>query len=226
MIIIPSLDIQNGKSRYAFEGTYDPLVIVRTLKQKGFHHFMLTDLDGVFSGEFVNYDLVQQLKQEEVYLYVGGGIRSSAIAQKIVEAGADQMVIGTIAIKDQELLMDLINDYREQLSVAIDTYDNSVFIEGWVEDSDVDIDEFISSMSLLGVRHLIHTEINNHNNVLICANDVMKALAIQHDISITPSIDITEPASIKDLIDCGCQEIMIGGYIDRLDLDHYKVYHV
>lgn len=226
MIIIPSLDIQNGKSRYAFEGENDPVVIVKSLKQKGFHHFMLTDLDGVFSGEFVNYDLIRQLKQEDVYLYVGGGIRSSVIAKKIIETGADQMIIGTIAIKDQELLMDLLNDYKDQLSVAVDTYDNSVFIEGWVEDSDVDIDEFISSMSLLGVRHLIHTEINNHDNVQICSNEVMKALSIEYDISITPSIDITEAASIKDLIDCGCEEIMIGGSIDQLDLDHYKAYRV
>lgn len=226
MIIIPSLDIQNGKSRYAFEGEHDPVEIIKVLKQKGFHHFMITDLDGVFTGEFVHYDLVRALKNEDVQLYVGGGIRSSAIASKIIEAGADQMIIGTLAIKDQELLMDLVNDYRDQLSVAIDTYDTSVFIEGWLEDSDVDVDEFVSSMSLLGVNHLIHTEINNSDNLSICSNEVMRSLSHEYDILVTPSIDITAPTKIKDLADCGCEEIMVGGAIDLLDLEQYKHYRV
>lgn len=226
MIIIPSLDIQDGKSKYPYQGSYDPLVIIQSLKNKGFHHFLIVDLDGVFSGEFVHYDLIRQVKAENVFAYVGGGIRTSEIAEKIVAAGADTLVIGTIAIKDQELLMDLVETYPERLSVAIDTYDESVFIEGWVEDSDVDISEFVQSMALLGVKRLIHTEINRTDDANICANQLMQSLSRSHDIHVTPTIDIVNGIPFNKFIECGCKEVILGGALDLIDFHGYFESHV
>ncbi len=226
MIIIPSLDIQNGHSKYPFEGNRSPVEIVQNLKKKGFHHYLLTDLDGVFSGEFVHYELIKELKAENISLYVGGGIRSFEIAAKIFEAGADAIVIGTIAIKDQELLMSLLDAYKEKLYVAIDTYENSVFIEGWVEDSDVDVTEFISSMALLGVERLIHTEIYHVDNLTICSNKVMHNLSEAYNIKITPGIDISKTILFEEFLRCGCTEVIVGGSLDMLDLDSYKQYNV
>jgi phosphoribosylformimino-5-aminoimidazole carboxamide ribotide isomerase len=226
MIIIPSLDIQNGLSKYPFDGNYSPIEIVRNLKKKGFHHFLLTDLDGVFAGEFVNYDLISELKSEGISLYVGGGIRSFDIATRIMTSGADAIVIGTIAIKDQELLMDLLETYNDQLYVAIDTYEDSVFIEGWVEDSDVDVSQFIASMALLGVKKLIHTEINHVDNLTICSSDIMHQLSEEHHIKITPGVDISKTILFDEFIRCGCKEVIVGGSLDMLDLDNYKKYNV
>lgn len=226
MVIIPSLDIQNGQSKYAFLGQNNPIEIVRTLRKKGFHHFLLTDLDGVFSGEFVHYDLIQMLKAEDITLYVGGGIRSYEIATRILEAGADAIIVGTVAIKDQDLLMSLLDAYKDRLYVAIDTYEDSVFIEGWVEDSDVDITEFISSMALLGVERLIHTEINHVDNLTICSNEVMNQLSTTFNIKITPGIDISKTILLDEFLNCGCKEVIVGGSLDLLDLDSYKRYNV
>lgn len=226
MVIIPSLDIQNGKSKYAFSNLHDPLEIVRSLKKKGFHHYLLTDLDGVFSGEFVHYDLIEALKAEDITLYVGGGIRSFEIATQILSAGADAIVVGTVAIKDQELLMSLLDAYKDKLYVAIDTYENSVFIEGWVEDSDVDVTEFISSMALLGVERLIHTEINHVDNLSICSNEIMLRLSSTYNIKITPGIDISKTILLDEFQTCGCKEVIVGGALDLLDLDSYKRYNV
>lgn len=226
MIIIPSLDIHDGKSKYPYQGSYDPVVIIQSLKNKGFHHFLIVDLDGVFSGEFLHYDLIRQLKTENVYLYVGGGIRTFEIAEKIVQAGADNLVIGTIAIKDQELLMNLVEAYPEGLSVAIDTYDDSVFIEGWVEESDVDVTEFVQSMALLGVTHLIHTEINHTDNVNICSNKLMQSLSSTYAVRVTPTIDVVAGVPFSDFVKCGCKEIILGGAMDAIDFHGYLETHV
>lgn len=221
MIIIPSLDIHDGKSKYPFEGSYDPLTIIKILKQRGFHHFLITDLDGVFSGEFSNYALITELKTENVYLYVSGGIRSFGVAEKLIQAGADCLVVGTIAIKDQELLMNLINAFSERLCVAIDTYEDTVFIEGWVEESEVGVAEFVHSMALLGISKLIHTEINHTDNVIICSNPLMMALSKEHHIEIIPNIDVMTGVSLNEFVKCGCHEVIIGGTIDLIQFDDY-----
>lgn len=226
MIIIPSLDIQNGRSRYPYNGETDPIEIIRALKLKGFHHFMITDLNGVFEGEFTHYELLKSIKNEGVFLYAGGGIRSFEAAERIVSLGVDRMILGTVAIKDQELLMALLDQYGDKTCVAVDTYDTDVYIEGWLEDSDVDVEEFVSSMSLLGVQHLIHTEINHHNNACICSNETMKKLSQTYDIRITPSIDINRAFDISEFIQCGCKELIVGGSMDFIDTDHYKQYNV
>lgn len=226
MIIIPSLDIQNGKSRYPYNGETNPVEIVKALKQKGFHHFMVTDLNGVFEGAFVHFDLLKAIKSEGVFLYAGGGIRSAETAEKIMALGVDCMVLGTVAIKDQELLMSLLDKYSDKTCVAIDTYDTDVYIEGWLEDSDVDVEEFVSSMSLLGVQHLIHTEINHHNNACICSNMTMSKLSNDYRIKVTPSIDINRAFAIDEFIDCGCKELIVGGSMDLVDTTHYTHYNV
>lgn len=226
MIIIPSLDIQQGKSKYSYEGSTEPVEIIKALKKKGFHHFFITDLDGVFSGEFACYNLIKELKTEDVFLYVSGGIRSFDVAAKVIDLGANAIVVGTSAIKDQELLMNLIDTYGDFLCVSIDTYEESVFIEGWVEDSDVDVTEFISSMALLGVKRLIHTEINHTNNLTICSNQTMQKLSNEHCVQITPSIDITNPVILEEFIRCGCHDVIVGGSMDLIDLENYKHYNV
>lgn len=222
MVIIPSLDIQNGVSRFPYEGTYNPLEIAQLLRHKGFNHIMITDLDGVFSGEFVHMNLIKELKDSGFKVLVGGGIRNKKSARLLFEAGADHIIIGTAAIKDQDLLIDLLDQYSDRLSVAIDTYETSVFIEGWVEDSDVDVEEFIQSMALLGVKHLIHTEIEHHQSVNICNSDIIYALSEEHQIHITPAIDITQTSSILELEACGYKDLILGGNLDYVDLDLYK----
>ncbi len=221
MIIIPSLDIHDGKSKYSYENCYDPVIIVKSLKDKGFHHFLIVDLDGVFSGEFVHYDLIRQLKAENIYLYVGGGIRTLAIAEKIFASGADNIVVGTVAIKDQDLLMDLIESHPNSLSVAIDTYGDSVYMEGWVEESDVDLTEFVQSMAMLGVNHLIHTEINHTDNLNICSNKLMQSLSKEHSVKITPTIDVSKNIPFGEFVKCGCKEVILGGALDFIELKDY-----
>lgn len=226
MIIIPSLDIQNGKSKYPYEGHNEPIEIIKSLKKRGFHHFLITDLDGVFSGEFLCYDLVSRLKAEGIYLYVSGGIRTHDIATKLFKLGVDSIIIGTIAIKDQELLMDLIESFGNQLCVAIDTYEESVYIEGWVEEGDVDMTEFIGSMAMLGVKRLIHTEINHTDNLNICSSEIMQKLSEEFDVKITPSIDISKTVLLGEFVRCGCNEVVVGGALDLIDFENYKHYNV
>lgn len=222
MVIIPSLDIQNGVSRFPYQGTHDPIEIASLLKHKGFNHIMITDLDGVFSGEFVHVGLIEQLKADGFKVLAGGGIRSRQVAKIIFDAGADHIILGTVAIKDQELLIELLEHYSDKLSVAIDTYETSVYIEGWLEDSDVDVEEFIASMSLLGVKHLIHTEIEHHQSVNICNSDIIYALSENYQIHITPAIDINQSSSIFELEACGYKDLILGGNLDYVDLDLYK----
>lgn len=226
MIIIPSLDIQNGISKYAYKGSNDPMIIADQLKHQGFHHIMITDLDGVFSGEFVHIDLIQKFKALGFQVIAGGGIRSKSSAETLINAGADRLIIGTVAIKDQELLMDLIETYSEQLYVAIDTYETSVYIEGWLEDSDVDVEEFINSMSLLGVKRLVHTEIDQANRFNLCNDGVFYSMAESYNIHITPAIDINQHASILELEACGYSDLILGGELDMINLNEYMQLHL
>lgn len=169
MKVIAGLDIKNNQCVHLLRGDIktskvhqdDPISIVKQLDEYGIDAFHITDIDGVFSGQSNMFDLLGKIRQAtDKPIYFGGGIRDFETASKILSFGIDKIVLGTVAVKNQELLIDLLDRYPENIAVAADVYKGYVYIEGWEENSSISVDQFLHTLSLIHLDTVIITDIS------------------------------------------------------------------
>jgi phosphoribosylformimino-5-aminoimidazole carboxamide ribotide isomerase len=99
------------------------------------------------------------LGASKIPVQVGGGIRDIAAVQSCLDAGADRVVLGTTAVKDQTALVNAIVLFRERLIVGVDARDGVVATEGWTETSTMRATELVRQLSEMGVARIIYTDI-------------------------------------------------------------------
>ena len=120
----------------------------------------MVDLDGARDGRPRNDDVVRAiLHASAVPVQVGGGIRDVAAVERYLEAGAERVILGTTAAKDQTTLVNAIVLFRERLIVGVDARDGAVATEGWTEKSTIDATDLVKQLSEIGVARIIYTDI-------------------------------------------------------------------
>jgi len=120
----------------------------------------IVDLDGAASGEFGNLDIIQQIAIGAlVPTQLGGGIRHLETIEQVLKAGVERVILGTAAVEDLELVKEACRKYRDYIIVSIDAKEGHIATRGWVQDTGIGTVEFATSMSKLGVRRFIYTDI-------------------------------------------------------------------
>lgn len=169
MKIIAGLDIQNGKCVHLTQGDVDtsrvfsdrPLELCRLLETKGIEKFHIVDIDGVFSGQTRIFELLKEIRDNTTLpIQFGGGIRDFETATKILNMGINQIVLGTSAIQNQDLLIKLLETYGNRVIVAADVYKGFVYIEGWEENSSTTLKDFLHTLELIHVETVMITDIS------------------------------------------------------------------
>lgn len=169
MKIIAGLDIKNGKCVHLTQGdvynssvfSEKPLELCHLLESKGIEKFHIVDIEGVFSGQTRMFDLLKEIRANtSLPIQFGGGIRDLETAERILDMGIDQIVLGTTAIRNQDLLISLLESYGSRIIVAADVYKGFVYIEGWEENSSTTIKEFLQTLELIHVETVMVTDIS------------------------------------------------------------------
>ncbi len=168
MEIIPAIDIRGGRcvrleqGDYARETVFDdaPLAVAQHWQNAGAKRLHVVDLDGARDGQPRNEGTVRAiLGASRVPVQVGGGIRDIAAIQRYLEAGADRVILGTTAVKDQTTLVNAAVLFRERLAVGVDARDGAVATEGWTETSTIQATDLVQQLSEMGVARIIYTDI-------------------------------------------------------------------
>jgi len=169
MKIIAGLDIRNNKCIHLVQGNLEtskvhvdhPVDIVKKLDKIGIDQFHIVDIDGIFSGQSNIFDLLSEIRNAtDKPIQFGGGVRDFETAEKIFDLGINEIVLGTLAIKNQELLIDLLDKYPNRIVVAADVYKGYVYIEGWEENSSITIEQFLKTLELIHVNKIMITDIS------------------------------------------------------------------
>lgn len=170
MLIIPAIDIRNGKcvrlvqGDYSRETVYSDSPSEQAMKwQDGGAKFIhLVDLDGAKAGNIVNLDAVAKIcRTVKVPTELGGGIRTVGDAEKALAAGVSRVIIGTTACENPELVSEMINKFgAEKIVIGIDAKNGKAAVKGWLESSGIDAVELAVSMAKLGVKKIIYTDIS------------------------------------------------------------------
>lgn len=231
MILFPAIDLKNGecvrlKLGEMSEATVyntDPADQARSFEKQGFEWLHVVDLDGAFAGESVNGTAVEAiLSATKNPVQLGGGIRSMAQIEAWLDKGLSRVILGTIAVRDPELVRDACREFPGKVAVGIDARGGRVAVEGWAETSDLTVVELASRFEGAGVAAIIYTDIDR-DGVLKGINwDSTIALANAVKIPVIASGGLASMADIERMVepDAAVLEGAISGralYDGRID---------
>ena len=131
----------------------DPIGRAHGWVDKGVDYLHIVDLDAAATGDYRNRGLIDQILRElEVPVVVGGGIRSEGEAERLIRAGAWKIVMGTAAIENQNMVWDLCRDHPERIIVSLDVLeDEQLLVHGWTTNSGRYLEEVLVEMASAGV---------------------------------------------------------------------------
>ena len=168
MDIIPAIDIRGGRCVRLEQGDYaretvfgdDPAAVAGRWEAAGSRRLHVVDLDGARDGRPGNEEIIGKIVgAASVPVQVGGGIRDIAVMQRYLDAGADRVILGTAAVKDQTTLINAVTLFRERIVVGVDARGGMVATDGWLETSTLPATELVKQLSELGVSRIIYTDI-------------------------------------------------------------------
>ncbi|HAM15229.1 MAG TPA: 1-(5-phosphoribosyl)-5-[(5-phosphoribosylamino)methylideneamino]imidazole-4-carboxamide isomerase [Eggerthellaceae bacterium] len=168
MYVLPAIDILDGKAVRLAKGDYnrvtiyndDPVEQAKAFEDAGATWLHMVDLDGAKTGNADNIATVERiLAATGLKVEIGGGIRSLAVIDRLANAGASRLVLGTALVRDPEFARAAIDRYGDLLAAGIDAREGEVAVAGWREGSGVAAAELASQMSALGYCHLVYTDI-------------------------------------------------------------------
>ena len=230
MIILPAIDIIDGKPVRLYQGDYNKKEIVaddifetaKSFERVGADYTHLVDLDGAKSGGNENHELVIRIAKElNIPVELGGGIRSLDTIKHLLENGVSRVILGTIAIEDENLLKTAVDTYGEKIAVGIDCKDGKVYGRGWLEGSNLDYLDFAKKMENIGVKNIIVTDISKDGTLQGANVEMLKKLKSTVDIDITASGGVRDLDNIKELMEIDLYGAITGKaiYAETLSLE-------
>jgi len=166
MILLPAVDIRDGKAvrlrqgRFDDETTYadDPLEAARSFVDAGARYLHVVDLDGARDGAPANLDHLRRITAElEVPVQYGGGLRSLQSVRAALAAGATRVVVGTAAYTDAEFLQSALETWRQRILVAVDVRGGHVSVSGWTRETQMRPEELIARLQKHGATRFVYT---------------------------------------------------------------------
>mgnify|MGYP002762879318 FL=1 len=229
MIILPAIDLLGRKAVRLLKGDYNqvtvysdsPLEVAREFKSLGAMHIHMVDLDGAKYGTTPNMDIVAEVAENTgLFIEIGGGIRSMETVKKYIDAGISRVILGTAAICDEDFLKEAVNAYGEKIAVGADVKDGKIAVKGWLEQSDVTLDEFFLKMQDLGVKNIICTDISRDGAMRGTNLELYRELSAKYSLDITASGGVSSIEDVKRLREMNLYGAIIGKayYTGAVDL--------
>lgn len=121
----------------------------------------IVDLDGAASGEVQNFEIIRNIaKAVLVPTQLGGGLRNMETVEKVLKAGVDRVVLGTVAVERPEFIRELCRRFGESVIVSLDARNGRIAIRGWRQEMELTAIELAKQVKSLGVRRFVYTDIS------------------------------------------------------------------
>ena len=204
MKIFPAIDLYDKKAVRLFKGDYekmtvysdDPIEIAMDFVNAGAEYIHMVDLEGAKDGTTPNISVVEQIaKNTDLFVEIGGGIRSMQTLDRYFEAGVSRAILGTSAVTDEDFLLRAVEKYGDKIAVGADVKDGYIAIKGWIEKSEYTLDAFFEKMQSLGISTVICTDISK--------DGAMKGtnLEMYRELSRKYSLNIIASGGVSSLLD-------------------------
>lgn len=232
MIVIPAIDLMDGKAVRLIKGRKDnvtvysenPLELVDWFNSLGVRRLHIVDLDAAFSGgKKNNRELISELADKSKSLIeVGGGVRCLYDVEEVLNCGADKVIVGTMPIKNGNEFEKVVEKFGDSIIVGVDVENGFVKVSGWQEDSKLEHVGFLLRIKGMGVKETIVTDISRDGTLAGVNLDFYKNLAIKTgmDIIVSGGIrDLYDIKAVRDLENYGVSGVIVGKAIYERTLD-------
>ncbi len=212
MLVIPVIDIKNGKCVRAIHGLEEethyycdtPLNVAKLFRKENFKAIHITDLDGAVFGEMHNYPIIKEITRSvDIPIQLGGGIRDFESARRMIEElGVYRIVIGTAAIQNPDLVIRILNEFSpSKLVIGIDEKLNNVVTNGWINYANITPNDFAKYMESLGVKRIIYQDVTRVGNLSGPFLERLLEIANNTKLKITAAGGIGNYSHLKSLTD-------------------------
>ena len=221
MRIIPAIDIINGKCVRLTKGDYttqkiyneNPLEVAKAFEAHGITYLHLVDLDGAKANHIVNYSVLETLATKTTLkIDFGGGLKSDEDLHIAFNSGAQQITGGSIAVKQPDIFLKWLETYgSEKIILGADAKNGNVAITGWTEQSNIDIQSFITNYINNGVTYVICTDIDKDGMLQGPSIPLYKQIIQQNvTVKLIASGGITTLQDLENLKQIGCEGAIVG----------------
>ncbi|RED11875.1 1-(5-phosphoribosyl)-5-[(5-phosphoribosylamino)methylideneamino]imidazole-4-carboxamide isomerase [Pontivivens insulae] len=205
MILYPAIDLKDGACVRLFKGEMsqatvfsdNPAAQAASFVEQGAEWLHLVDLNGAFAGAPVNAEAVEGiLAATNVPAQLGGGIRDIATIESWLSRGLRRVILGTVAVRDPDLVREAARLFPGQVAVGIDAREGMVAVEGWAETTDITVLDLARQFEDAGVAAIIYTDIERDGAMQ--GPNVAATAALARAVSI-PVIASGGVSSLQDL---------------------------
>jgi len=242
MRIIPAIDIINGQCVRLTKGDYstkkvyneNPLEVAKMFEDIGINHLHVVDLDGAKAHHIINHKILETIATKtRLKVDFGGGLKSDQDLKIAFESGANQITGGSIAVKNPSKFLDWLETYgSDKIILGADCLDQKIAIQGWQEESDQEVLEFIKDYVTKGISYVICTDIAKDGMLQGPSFDLYETiLNTITPVKLIASGGISNFDELPKLADLGCEGVIIGkaiyeGNIALKQLETYQLNHL
>ena len=208
MILFPAIDIRNGRCVRLTEGKFecetvfaeDPAEMAVRWADAGAEYLHVVDLDGALAGQSGNTEVIKRiLAKVKMPVQVGGGIRTLANIENMLALGVTRVILGSVAVRDPELVGEVCQKFPGQVVVAIDAKNGEVAVEGWGIGGGIGAIELAKKMAAVGVEHIIFTDISREGMLSGVNVEATAELAKASGVKVIASGGVSSLADLKAL---------------------------
>ena len=222
MIIFPAIDIKNSKCVRLVKGDFhkmtsyenSPLDQAKLYFESGFKNIHIVDLDGALGSGSSNSNIIEEiLKNLNLKIQIGGGIRKITDVNNWIKSGVDKVIMGTAAVENIGLLKKVCEKFKNKIAVSLDVKDGFIALAGWKKQTNISALDFIKKIENFGVSRIIYTDINkdgtkkgpNIKDTVELSNQVKIPFVISGGIS-----SIEDIKKIKSLNNPNIEGVIVG----------------
>ncbi len=212
MIIIPAIDLKDGKCVRLRQGVADdikvysdnPVEMAKHWEQEGAEYLHVVDLDGAFQGYPVHAEVVAEIVAAvSMPVEIGGGLRSDEDILRMLDNGVERAIVGTRAFRDPDSIAALVEAFENHVAVGIDARDGMVQVEGWVETTGKSAIDLAVAVDKIGVSTIIYTDTATDGMMAGTNVSAMDELCVAVKCDVVASGGITTEADVQALRDLG-----------------------
>ncbi len=219
MQIYPAIDIKNGQCVRLRQGRFDnmtvygddPMKVAEKWVKSGATYLHIVDLDGARLGTSYNHEIIRQIAEHfHVPVQTGGGVRNMRDIEDKLSLGVSRVILGTVAVKNPELVRDAVKVYGNKIAVGIDAVNGRVAIKGWEEVSQVSAIDLCRKMRDYGVKTIVYTDISKDGMMSGPNIEATREIINATGVNIIASGGITTMMDLESVEAIGAHGTIIG----------------
>lgn len=235
MLIIPAIDILDGKVVRLLKGDYDsstvysnsPMNFVEQFVESGFNRLHIVDLSGAKEQKPLIMNLIKEIKSLfPVSIQSGGGVRTVDDALRLVESGVDYLVAGSISVKNKDIFEKITTEVgADSITSASDSRDGMIAVDGWQSTSVIKLEDQIRYCLSLGINSFLVTDIARDGSLQGINRQLYKKLLADFPgIFLIASGGVKDKLDLQQLKEANVPAVVVGKafYENRITLEEMK----